>query len=290
MDFAGPKKDKRAGVSLQIKTQKCSWNYTCPITGMPNAFTVCEMTQRSIRRSKGGSHAESKGGDGDETQNEVPVGGKVIIKTLKNGEKRMCIELPERQQRETILRRYGILPKRNAKQEEKSAKAAEEKDEYDEEFEQHDEYEEAMAEDKTCDYAHWTNDHRREGAQFLADLSRDTKYELQLKKLMSEGCPPRGPVLSILDPTVNAPNYEVSKAFDSVELIPGISTAAAKCCHPFVLHQNFDPCTQLELHWDAGMKGDLVSFYVIEFAGPVGGAVSSSKYKVRCMPCVSPRR
>ena len=91
--------------------------------------------------------------------------------------------------------------------------------------------------------------------RFLADQTRDVRQEALLLKLMSEGQPPQPPIFSALDVTARGASIPLEG-------------------------NDFDPCTMLELHWGSP-RGDLVSFYQVEYAGPMGGIILGEHYKVR---------
>lgn len=86
-------------------------------------------------------------------------------------------------------------------------------------------------------------------SRFLADMTRDARQEALLTQLMASGSPPQDPVLTALDP-----NAELSA------------------------DEAFDPTTAIELRWTSP-KGDLVSFYTLECAGPAP-VLKTNNYKV----------
>ena len=74
--------------------------------------------ERSKDNSRGGGEYaddwdgedKDKGGNMSVTSN-VSVSGRMVIREIKNGEKRMCIELRERLRREDILTKLGVIKK-----------------------------------------------------------------------------------------------------------------------------------------------------------------------------------
>ena len=148
LSFTGPKRDKHSGAMQAMSSAKCCWLTTCKVTGMPNAYAVSNLTKQAQRdvdrgvirtmnqsqsqilamtsqarnesRSKSASdRSRSKEEYGDEwdedggnmsvTSSATNVAGRMVIREIKNGEKRMCIELRERVRREDMLTKLGVI-------------------------------------------------------------------------------------------------------------------------------------------------------------------------------------
>lgn len=171
--FTGPKRDRHGGALQAVSGAKCCWLTTCMITGMPNAYSVSNLTKqvqrdvdrgliqmsndshtrtlqirkegrskqygdsprggdrdRDRERDSGSRSSRSRGGggggDGDEcyadgwdnddkttnislSSSSSNVAGRMVVREMKNGEKRMCVELRERVRREDMLRKLGAI-------------------------------------------------------------------------------------------------------------------------------------------------------------------------------------
>jgi hypothetical protein len=146
LSFTGPKRDKHGGAMQAMNSAKCCWLTTCKSTGMPNAYAVSNLTRQAQRdldrgvlqtqsqslaqtsremKSKMSSDRSRDGRDKDDyadewdaddkaanmsvTSSASNVAGRMIIREMKNGEKRMYIELRERLRREDLLTKLGVL-------------------------------------------------------------------------------------------------------------------------------------------------------------------------------------
>lgn len=148
LSFTGPKRDKHSGAMQAMSSAKCCWLTTCKVTGMPNAYAVSNLTKQAQRdldrgvlrtqtqsqsqilssshlrnesRSKSASdrnrNKEEYGDEWDEedvgnmsvSSSATNVAGRMVIREIKNGEKRMCIELRERVRREDLLTKLGVI-------------------------------------------------------------------------------------------------------------------------------------------------------------------------------------
>ena len=173
--FTGSKRDRHGGALQAMSSAKCCWLTTCMVTGMPNAYSVSNLTKQAQRdvdrgviqplnethtrtmqirkeiqnkqysdscgdrdrerdrdggsrssRCRGGERGGERGGDdndsyADKWDNDDKttnisisssisnVAGRTVIREMKNGEKRMCIELKERIRREDILIKLGAI-------------------------------------------------------------------------------------------------------------------------------------------------------------------------------------
>lgn len=151
------------------------------------------------------------------------------VQTLKNGEKRLRLESVERRKRELFLKKLGVLQEGEARDEE-----------YGDEFED-DEEGKRDPKDYSCEVIKWTMVNRREGLQTLADMTAVARQESALKQLLSKGETPK------------PPNLWCGKLGE-----PDVGEAE----DPLILTE------ELLLRW-APAKDDLVSFFSLEFGGPI---------------------
>ena len=170
--FTGAKREKHGGALQAMSSAKCCWLTTCMVTGMPNAYSVSNLTKQAQRdvdrgiiqplneshtrtmqirkemqnkqysdsygdrdrdrdggsrssRSRGGERGGGGGDDNDSyadkwdnddkttnisvSSSSSNIAGRTVIREMKNGEKRMCIELKERIRREDILIKLGAI-------------------------------------------------------------------------------------------------------------------------------------------------------------------------------------
>jgi len=184
------------------------------VTGMANAYSVSAVTKRGLRleskaesKDSGSGRREAKTDDGEDAEASVvsASSGRVVIKTLANGEKRMCVELKERVRREAILRRYGLIddkaPKESGDKKEADDDPYAEND-FDEYGDDQDDEQKAPGKggsgkknlDDICGFSSWTNEDRKKGLKYLTDKSKDARQEAILKAMLSEGTPPRAPL------------------------------------------------------------------------------------------------
>ena len=211
-----------------VLSQRCCWVTTCPVTGMANAYTVSELTKKQSRAAEAkddssiilpaGRGSRSRGEDKDGSaaaadSSAMPssmVGGNIKIVELKNGEKRMRAELPERRRREALLRRYGVIT--SSSSEERGKKEDDDDDGYGDDTE-FDEGGGAADDDdaaapgkssgaaggkKTCAFASWGADGRKAGLKFMSEATKDARQESILKAMLTNGEPPKPPVFSVV--------------------------------------------------------------------------------------------
>jgi Ca2+-binding EF-hand superfamily protein len=242
LDFVGPKRDKKSG-SSQVLNRRCCWLTTCKRTGMTNAYVVSALP-------KSGRGREFKDDSGAK---EVLDGhaGKIEIKAMPNGEQRMCVELKERTMREEVLQHFNLLAPanndRSAETKSQSKRGYDRKDDdddgYGDDFDDGDAKQPASSEgdDSRCDASKWTSQDRSGGLQYLLDISQDARQEEALKNILTQGKPPLPP----------------------------------QCwCTPSSRPD------ELNLHWGP-QKGDLVSFYSLEYAGVAKGQAQGSEVYYR---------
>ena len=119
LKYAWPKRETNAG-ALDVLSKKCSWSSSCRRTGMVNGFVV------TIRDRNGSERAPSRHDDNDsdgivsddEEQHKPHIGPMLkhqlqekVVSVLSNGDEKIVREVADRQKRERILARYGLLPK-----------------------------------------------------------------------------------------------------------------------------------------------------------------------------------
>lgn len=239
-EFIGPKRDKKGGASAII-SERCCWQTTCRRTGMANAFSVSvKPPKKALDDAKDSKTSSARGDEYDDKEFEddanSETSGKVRTKLLKNGEMRVYFELKERIRREEILTKFGLLRSTSSG---KAESKDDDNDDYGEDFE-----ETATAKEKAkCAFISWTIEDRQAGLQYIMDLTKDARQEQLIKKLMSDGTPPRAPKLSLA--SLNDSRFR------------GDANAMT---------------TELLLRWEPDQADDLVSFYSLEFAGPVGAS------------------
>lgn len=323
LDFCGPKRDKRSGNSL-ILNQRCCWVTTCPITGMPNGYSVSNATKRLIRQekerkakesgeSRGGSRYDdpSTGGADDEENAKMNHGqftGNMVIKHLANGEQRMCVELADRMKREELLRRLGLLPpieeaKRKQQADERKAKtrhsrarspgddygddfeSAPEDDPYgDDAFDHHHEgeagggggdQENKKSAPGTCEMSIWSTKDRRVGLQYMLDITKELREEEALKTLIANGKAPNAPRCWIQ--FEKKMDVKGKNRFSSDPNVTGGGGAGTRTDHELLAREivavseelGIDGSTEMMIFWGPQATGELVSFYSLEFAGPI---------------------
>ncbi len=196
LDFTGPKRDRHGGASACLG-QKCCWMTTCKITGMANAYTISAASKRALRffgKGKAESKEESKGetkddyGDEDYADdyedNEMDAqklsGTPPKLVELKNGEKRLVVELKDRVAREKLLMKY--MPDEIKERSRSYAK-----------------------EDSNikCKFVDWKASDRKIGMKYLFELTKDKREEEHIKTLLSNGNPPQPPKLWVVTPNAN---------------------------------------------------------------------------------------
>ena len=164
---------------------------------MANAYTISAASKRALRffgKGKAESKEESKGeskedyGDddyGDDYEdNEIDplklssTPPKLV--ELKNGEKRLVVELKDRVAREKLLMKY--MPD---EMKERSRSVAKQEGTV------------------RCRFVDWKAADRKVGMKYLFEISKEKREEEQLKTLLSNGTPPNPPKL-----WVNTPNSD----------------------------------------------------------------------------------
>lgn len=272
LDFIGPTRNRRGGNSM-VLNQKCCWITTDKTTGMSNAFSVSAPTKKFLRgesKINEEKYETDSKVDNDASSRSVGlINGKIVMRKLANGEQRLCIELPERQKREDILRKFGLLQKGKHSDDDYGEEFEEEHDDYGEDFEgdDHDRSRSPVKKkDDTpkCDYSKWSAQHRRDGLKYLMEITKDARKEEALKAMLANGVPPKAPKFWI-------------------ETSGGLQVRGKKR----IISRNLDDLDEddptgsheLQLYW-APQKDDLVSFFSIEFGGQVGVAkIADNQYK-----------
>ena len=198
LDFTGPKRDRHGGASACLG-QKCCWMTTCKITGMANAYTISAASKRALRffgKGKADSIDQSKAKTGadngdddyadDYEDNEVEAqklsGTPPKLVELKNGEKRLVVELKDRVTREKLLMKYtpDVVMERSRKYSR-----------------------ETSGKNMSCMFVDWRASDRKVGIKFLFDLTKDKREEEHIKTLLSNGNPPQPPKLWVFTPNAN---------------------------------------------------------------------------------------
>lgn len=180
LDFTGPKREKKSGTLLAIN-QRCCWVTSCKITGMAHAYSYSQVKGEAWIDKTNISESKEDGSGLRRSYFKSPY-RTTELQTLKNGEKRLRLESVERQRREQLLKKIGLL------------KLADDREnEYDDEFEDDDE---GKRDPKVrCEYIEWTIKNRKEGLRFLADSTEVVRQEIALKQLLSNGDVPKPPNL-----------------------------------------------------------------------------------------------
>lgn len=247
----GPMRDKNSGALAAIKS-KCCWRTTCKVIGMPNAYAVSEPTkEQRLKESedRGGSERESMSSRRS-TRNDdrLQLTGKTEIIRLANGEKRVRVEITDRRNRENMLRKYNVLKNNESKNKEQAEKDRQKEEDDDDdgygsdEFDDNDKNESKAGDaEEYCKYSKWTINDRRKALKVLADMTKDARQEAQLLTLMKEGQPPSAPVF--WQATVT--DVDVGDEEDALT-------------------------TNILMRWKPqNPESDLVSFYSLEYAGPI---------------------
>jgi Ca2+-binding EF-hand superfamily protein len=308
LDFCGPKRDKRSGNSL-ILNQRCCWVTTCTVTGMPNGYSVSNATKRILRQEKeqkmkhASSRLDTQQDDADAEEESASKAnssqqgtGKMVIKKLANGEQRLCVELSDRVRREDLLRRLGLLAsssgeeadrKRRQSESANKKRHAHSPDGYGDDFEEdHDPYGDdfdqelseqnpsktmALKETKgvvtlgACEMSTWETKDRRKGIQYMLDLTKDLREEETLKQLIANGQPPSAPRCWIqfekkLD-TKSKNRFATDSTTDHEQLEKEILAVSEEL--------GIDGSTEMVIFWAPQAASELVSFYSLEYAGPI---------------------
>mmetsp|Transcript_28821 Transcript_28821/g.48622 ORF Transcript_28821/g.48622 Transcript_28821/m.48622 type:complete len:1741 (+) Transcript_28821:136-5358(+) len=252
LSVMGPMRDKNSGALAAIKS-KCCWRTTCKVIGMPNAYAVSEPTKEQRMKEgseRNGSERESVSSRrSSRNDDRVQLTGKTEFIRLANGEKRVRVEITDRRNRENMLRKYDVLKNKEARNKE-LAEMQKAEDDYDDdddgygsdEFDDNDKNETKTGEvEEFCKYSKWTLNDRRKALKVLSDMTKDARQEQQLLTLMKEGQPPSAPVF--WQATVT--DVDVGDEDDALT-------------------------TSILMRWKPqDPENDLVSFYSLEYSGPV---------------------
>ena len=312
LDFTGVKKDKRGGNNIAM-SQRCCWLTTCKITGMSNAYSVSAPTKRFL--SINNNMEESKSTEYDEmyqknkhsntiTNTTNMNNSDTIIRKLANGETRVCIELKERKKREDLLKKMGLIKNEKVgkmgmkkksvagrsegkeddeeQYEDDFAETNDNNEDYGDDFDQDEEQPNGnkLENKKTkannpniCQYSTWRPEDRKEGLKVLLDMTKEARQEETLKTLLANGVPPAPPKLWIQ----NERNIETKSL--NRRSINNRSRGEEKSGE-YSEDEDMDQAdvdsdsTEITLFWGPH-KGDLVSFYSLEYGGPVGATKTS---------------
>jgi Ca2+-binding EF-hand superfamily protein len=264
----------------------------------------------SLRKSGGSYGEDAEGDEAGAKQAHASTLGKVemVVRKLANGENRVCIELRERKKREELLRKMGLLDdskgssgeKKRGKGKRSESKHGDEdnyeddfadiEEEYGEDFEEGDKGAEkgktgtlggTAGSAANCDYSGWRAEDRKEGLKFLMEMTRDARQEETLKSLLANGVPPAPPKL-----------WMKNEHFLEIKSLNRRSTASGSLRGSRKeegkggedvdedAEEELGPeSTEITVFWGPH-KGDLVSFYSLEYGGVVGSNKTSDiKYQ-----------
>jgi Fibronectin type III domain len=111
---------------------------------------------------------------------------------------------------------------------------------------------------KQCAMAKWSSDGRKRGLQFLDDITRDLQEEHRIQTLTAKGKPPQAPRL--WDGSSSGHDDGSYSAYD--EIVAASSTEILVCWAP------------------ASEKGDYISFFSLEFGGPITAGKHADYQKI----------
>jgi Ca2+-binding EF-hand superfamily protein len=219
----------------------------------------------------------------------------IVTRKLANGESRLCIELRERRKREDLLRRMGLIGGNGgtggggAARREASAKGRDDDDNYEDDFgdDKNGPYADDFDDDdnhntkgksppkkagqENCDYANWRAEDRKKGLKFMLDISKEAREEETIKSLMASGIPPAPPKL-----WVQNEHFIETKSLNRSSTKGSISRGDRDGDDEDEDEGgNLGPeSTEITVFWGPH-KGDLVSFYSLEYGGVVGATKTS---------------
>lgn len=143
----------------------------------------------------------------------------------------------------------------------------------------------------SCEYSAWDTARRRAGLKFLLDLTKSAREEETLKVLLANGVPPAPPKLWVQNEHFVETKSLNRRSVGSVSTIGGGKRGGGnkgRSESKFGNTDDEDPndennennstapeCTEISLFWGAPNKGDLVSFYSLEYGGVVGNSKSN---------------
>ena len=103
----------------------------------------------------------------------------------------------------------------------------------------------------SCGIVLWTLDNRRKGLKYLVQASKNAQEEVRIKQMINSGSPPQAPRL-----------------WDGTEA-PHVATEVKEWA-----------CTELLVNWGpAHDHGDFITFFSLEFGGPVGNTAARATYR-----------
>lgn len=220
--------------------KSCRWFTTCCCTGMANAYTISELSAKQEARMLGLGDRDQAEAKADDSRSEADYaadskaeGKRELTKVIRiQGEKRLQVELEDRGKRERLLRDFGIVKS--------SADIGEYEDEYPPDEDEGGAPRKVFPNaDKgnpsPCSFCQWENKHRKAGLEHLYSVSRVYRQEELIRNMLTNGKPPQAPRLWVNSRTAQGPSAS----------------------------------SELEIRWEL-QKGDLVSFFCLEFAGVQG--------------------
>jgi hypothetical protein len=121
---------------------------------------------------------------------------------------------------------------------------------------------------KPCGASDWSLENRRKGLRFLSEVTLDAQQEQHLKTLLANGTVPGVPKL-----WEGAVGTETSSSTAKWQgTVRGSTSRGVRDSS-----EQASP-SEIMLHWGA-VKGDSVSFFSLEFAGPAMGTTRTLKYR-----------
>lgn len=303
LDFTGPKREKRGGQSLSL-SQRCSWLTTCNITGMSGAFsTPSSKNSKDLKASITSlDDIKNKVGNVITVWRKKTKDSNYVYCKENDEEKIMFLELRERKKREDFLYNLELLSSVDAKGggDNKSNSNNQDYDDYDnndyDDDDDDDGYHKNQADPKnnnntrnsydddfeddadhdsspntnskqknfssqtkkveknSCGYASWTLKDRKKGLNWLLAFTKEEREEETLKNLLANGVPP-------LPPKCWVQNEKTLEAYSTIR-----KSSASIRSHDSRVNPD---STELTLYWGPQRNKDLVSFYSLEYAGPV---------------------
>jgi Ca2+-binding EF-hand superfamily protein len=132
-----------------------------------------------------------------------------------------------------------------------------------------------------CQYSTWRPEDRKIGLKFLMEITRDARQEETLKTLIANGVPPAPPKLWMMNERhieTRSVNRRSAGLLASSRGRGGRDEAKGGDDDQYEDEGDGDPeqgelgpeCTEITVHWGPQTKGDLVSFYSLEYGGVVG--------------------
>lgn len=130
----------------------------------------------------------------------------------------------------------------------------------------------------SCDFSTWRSEDRKKGLKFMLDLTKDARQEETLKTLLANGVPPAPPKLWVANEhfiETRSLNRSSKASLGRSSRVGGGEGKHGDEDDEDPDHADIGPeSTEITLFWGPH-KGDLVSFYSIEYGGVVGAQKTS---------------